>query len=48
MFSIRTKYDFQKSAWVKNDMSPIDDIKWEQSYNIYPRKNDRLRVIVGT
>ena len=41
-FNIKVKYDFKKSAWIKDDMTKIDDIKWSPAYNMYPRKNNAL------
>ena len=48
LFSIKVDYDFETSSWVRSDMSSIDDMNWSQDYNLYPRKNDALKIDVGT
>ena len=48
LFSIKVDYDFKTSSWVRSDMSSIDDMNWSQDYNLYPRKNDALKIDVGT
>ena len=47
-FNIEVKYDFEKSVWVKGDQTKINDMRWSTAHNMYPRKNNALRVVVGT
>ena len=47
MFNVIVTFDLEKSTWVRDDKSPIDDLKWPMENNFFPKYNDKLQVVVG-